>query len=49
MAQESAVVRIAREYREELVRNEDAALKRMARYWVQMLTNLVMVRWAQSR
>lgn len=36
MAQESAVVRVAREYREQLARNEDAALKRMARYWVNM-------------
>ena len=36
MAQESDVVRVAREYREQLARNEDAALKRMARYWVNM-------------
>ena len=40
MAQESAVVRVAREYREQLARNEDAALKRMARYWVQMERSL---------
>lgn len=33
---EPAVVRVAREYREQLARNEDTALKRMARYWVQM-------------
>ena len=37
MAQgESEAVRVAREYREQLVRNEDAALRRMSRYWVQM-------------
>ena len=36
MAQESDAVRVAREYREQLVRNEDAALRRMSRYWVQM-------------
>ena len=33
---ESDVVRVAREYREQLARNEDAALKRMAKYWVGM-------------
>ena len=31
---ESAVVKVAREYREQLVRNEDEALKRMAALWV---------------
>ena len=36
MAEESAAVRVAREYREQLARNEDAALRRMSRYWVQM-------------
>lgn len=30
------MVRVAREYREQLVRNEDEALKRMSRYWVKM-------------
>lgn len=33
---ESEVVRIAREYREQLARNEDQALRRMARSWAQM-------------
>ena len=33
---ESDVVRIAREYREQLERNEDQAIKRMSRYWVRM-------------
>lgn len=31
---ESAVVKVAREYREQLARNEDEALKRMAALWV---------------
>lgn len=33
---ESKAVRISREYREQLVRNEDAALKRMSSYWAKM-------------
>ena len=33
---ESDVVRVAREYREQLARNEDAALRRMSRYWVKI-------------
>ena len=33
---ESDVVRVAREYREALARNEDEALKRMASIWVQL-------------
>lgn len=33
---ESDVVRIVREYREQLARNEDQALRRMARSWAQM-------------
>lgn len=37
---ESEVVRIAREYREQLVRNEDEALRRMARSWAKMETQL---------
>ena len=37
---ESAAVRVAREYREQLARNEDAALRRMSRYWVQMERDL---------
>ena len=40
MAQESDAVRVAREFREQLVRNEDEALRRMARYWMQMETSL---------
>ena len=40
MAQESDVVRIAREYREQLARNEDAALRRMAKYWIKMERDL---------
>lgn len=36
MAQESDAVRVAREYREQLARNEDAALRRMSRYWLKM-------------
>lgn len=36
MATESAAVRVAREYREQLARNEDAALRRMSRYWANM-------------
>ena len=36
MAQEPVVVRVARQFRDELARNEDAALKRMARSWLQM-------------
>lgn len=36
MAQESDVVRIAREYREQLARNESEALRRIARLWVKM-------------
>ena len=37
---ESAAVRVAREFREQLVRNEDEALRRMSRYWVQMERSL---------
>lgn len=33
---ESAVVKVAREFREQLARNEDEALKRMAAIWVQI-------------
>lgn len=33
---ESDAVRIAREYRQQLVNNEDAALKQMSRYWLDM-------------
>ncbi len=33
---ESDAVRISREYRKQLVRNEDAALKRMSRLWAKM-------------
>lgn len=33
---ESDAVRVAREYREALARNEDAALRRLARYWLSM-------------
>ena len=33
---ESDAVRIAREYRQQLVNNEDAALKEMAKYWLKM-------------
>lgn len=40
MAQESDAVRVAREYREQLVRNEDEALRRMSRYWVRMERSL---------
>ena len=36
MAEESTVVRVAREYREQLARNEDEALRRMARSWARM-------------
>ena len=36
MAEESKAVRVAREFREQLARNEDAALRRMSRYWVRM-------------
>ena len=36
MAAESDAVRVAREFREQLARNEDAALRRMSRYWVRM-------------
>jgi hypothetical protein len=36
MAQEPVVVLVARQFRDELARNEDAALKRMARSWLQM-------------
>ena len=37
---ESEVVKIAREFRAQLARNEDEALRRMARYWVQMENEL---------
>lgn len=37
---ESDVVRIAREFREQLARNEDAALRRMSDYWVKMEQSL---------
>lgn len=37
---ESEVVRIAREYREQLARNEDEALKRMASIWVKLENEL---------
>ena len=37
---ESTAVRVAREFREQLVRNEDEALRRMSRYWVQMERSL---------
>lgn len=37
---ESEVVRIAREFREQLARNEDAALRRMSDYWVKMEKSL---------
>ncbi|MBQ1770386.1 MAG: hypothetical protein II000_00365, partial [Clostridia bacterium] len=40
MAEESKAVRVAREYREQLARNEDEALRRMARYWVKMENEL---------
>ena len=40
MAEESRAVRVAREYREQLARNEDEALRRMARYWVKMENEL---------
>ena len=40
MAQESDAVRVAREYREQLARNEDAALRRMSRYWMKMEKSL---------
>lgn len=40
MAQESDAVRVAREYREQLARNEDAALRRMSRYWLKMEKSL---------
>ena len=33
---ESDAVRVAREYREALANNEDAALRRLARYWLKM-------------
>ena len=33
---ESDAVRVAREFREQLARNEDAALRRMSRYWMKM-------------
>ena len=33
---ESDAVRVAREFREQLARNEDAALRRMSRYWLKM-------------
>lgn len=38
---EPDVVRVAREYREQLARNEDAALKRMSRFWVKMERGLM--------
>ena len=37
---ESVAVRVAREFREQLVRNEDEALRRMSRYWVKMERSL---------
>lgn len=37
---ESAAVRVAREFRQQLVRNEDEALRRMSRYWVKMERSL---------
>lgn len=36
MELESDAVRVAREFREQLARNEDAALRKMSRYWVRM-------------
>ena len=36
MAQESEVVRIARQYREQLARNEDAIMRDMAKHWARM-------------
>ena len=41
MAEESAAVRVAREYRDALARNEDEALRRMSRYWVEMENDLL--------
>ncbi len=40
MADESDVVRVAREYREALARNEDAALREMARQWAKIERDL---------
>lgn len=36
MVQESDAVRVAREFREQLAWNEDAALRQMSRYWMRM-------------
>ena len=41
MARESEAVRKAREFREQLIRQEDAALREMSRQWVQMENKLM--------
>ena len=46
---ESDAVRVAREFREQLARNEDAALKRMSRYWMKMEKSLELQFFALSQ
>ena len=41
MADESVAVTTAREFREQLLRQEDAALREMSRAWVRMEDRLV--------